>query len=268
MTDPVLSAKPILERFALTGRVALITGAGQGIGRAYAHALGEAGAAVAVVDIQAEFAEKTAAELKGKSIYTLAIVADVTRRADVARMVARVIDTWGTLTIGVNNAGKSTWVDSEAMTGEAWRSLMALNLDGVFSCAQEEAKAMFKSGYGKIINTASMSAHIVNTPQKQSAYNVSKAAVLHLTRSLAAEWAPRGVRVNSISPGYTTTPLVEKLLATPEGQAIVPEWLKRVPAGRMAEVTDLQGAIVFLASEVSDYMTGSDIIIDGGYCVW
>jgi NAD(P)-dependent dehydrogenase (short-subunit alcohol dehydrogenase family) len=268
MADHVVGAKPILERFSLKGRTALVTGAGQGIGRAYAHALGEAGASVAVVDIQAEFAEKTAAELKAKRIDSMAIVADVTKRADVARMITRIVDTWGTLTIAVNNAGKSTWVDSEAMTEEAWRSLMALNLDGVFFCAQEEAKAMFKSGYGKIINTASMSAHIINTPQKQSAYNVSKAGVLHLTRSLAAEWAPRGVRVNSISPGYTSTPLVENLLATPEGQAIVPEWLKRVPAGRMAEVTDLQGAVVFLASEVSDYMTGGDVIIDGGYCAW
>jgi NAD(P)-dependent dehydrogenase (short-subunit alcohol dehydrogenase family) len=183
-------------------------------------------------------------------------------------MVKRVLDRWGALTIAVNNAGMSTWVDSELMTDESWHSVMALNLDAVFFCSQEEAKAMFPSGYGKIINTASMSAHIVNTPQKQSAYNVSKAGVLHMTRSLAAEWAPRGIRVNSISPGYTVTPLVEKLLATPEGQAIVPEWLKRVPAGRMADVTDLQGAIVFLASGVSDYMTGSDIIIDGGYCTW
>jgi NAD(P)-dependent dehydrogenase (short-subunit alcohol dehydrogenase family) len=268
MPDQVMSARPILERFSLIGRVALVTGAGQGIGRAFAHALGEAGAAVAVVDINAEFAEKTAAELHGKSIDSLALVADVTKRSDVTRMVARVVEKWGSLTIAVNNAGKSIWVDSELMTDESWHSLMALNLDAVFSCSQEEAKAMFRSGYGKIINTASMSAHIINTPQKQSAYNVSKAGVLHMTRSLAAEWAPRGIRVNSISPGYTTTPLVEKLLATPEGQAIVPEWLKRVPAGRMADVTDLQGAVVFLASEVSDYMTGSDIIIDGGYCTW
>ncbi len=268
MADHLLESRPILERFSLAGRTALVTGAGQGIGRGFAHALGDAGAAVAVVDIQAECAQRTVKELQAKSIESLAIVADVTKKADVMRVIAEVVEKWGALTIAVNNAGVSAWVDSELMTDQAWRSLMALNLDGVFSCAQEEAKAMFKSGYGKIINTASMSGHIINTPQKQSAYNISKAGVLHMTRSLAAEWAPRGVRVNSISPGYTVTPLVEKLLETPEGKAIVPEWLKRVPAGRMADVTDLQGAVVFLSSEVSDYMTGGDILIDGGYCAW
>ena len=123
---------------------------------------------------------------------------------------------------------------------------------------------MVPVGYGKIINVASIPAHIVNTPQNQSAYNASKAGVLHLTRSLAAELAQRGVRVNRISPGYTRTALVDNLLRTPQGQKMMPEWMRRVPMGRMAEVTDLQGAAVFLASEASDYVTGSDILIDGG----
>jgi NAD(P)-dependent dehydrogenase (short-subunit alcohol dehydrogenase family) len=127
---------------------------------------------------------------------------------------------------------------------------------------------MEQKGYGKIINTASMSAHISNTPQDQCAYNASKAGVLHLTRSLAAEWAPKNVRVNSISPGYTKTMLVEKLLETPEGKTMLPKWLAKVPLGRMAAVEDLQGAAVYLASEASDYATGTDIIIDGGYCCW
>jgi NAD(P)-dependent dehydrogenase (short-subunit alcohol dehydrogenase family) len=127
---------------------------------------------------------------------------------------------------------------------------------------------MLEAGYGKIINTASMSGHIVNTPQNQLAYNASKAAVMHLTRTLAAEWAPRGVRVNSISPGYTRTKLVDDLLASPIGQRMLPKWLELTPMGRMVEVTDLQGAVVYLASEASDFMTGHDMIIDGGYCVW
>ena len=127
---------------------------------------------------------------------------------------------------------------------------------------------MLPDGYGKIVNIASMSGTVVNQPQKQAAYNTSKAAVIHLTRSLGAEWAGRGVRVNSISPGYTMTPLLGDLLATPAGQQMVERWLGMIPMGRMCSVTDLQGAAVFLASEASDMMTGSDLVIDGGYCCW
>jgi NAD(P)-dependent dehydrogenase (short-subunit alcohol dehydrogenase family) len=127
---------------------------------------------------------------------------------------------------------------------------------------------MLAAGYGKLINTASMSGSIVNTPQNQVAYNASKAGVIQLTRSLAAEWARRGVRANSISPGYTRTLLVDNLLATPVGQSMMPTWLSMTPMGRMGEVTDLQGAVVYLASEASDFMTGHDLVIDGGYSVW
>jgi len=125
---------------------------------------------------------------------------------------------------------------------------------------------MIKAGYGKIINTASMSGHIVNWPQRQCAYNASKAAVIHLTRSLAVEWAEYGICVNSISPGYTRTQLVDDLLETTVGREMEPLWLARIPLGKMAEVSDLQGALVYLASELSDYMTGHDMVIDGGYC--
>ncbi|MCA9330897.1 SDR family oxidoreductase, partial [Candidatus Saccharibacteria bacterium] len=158
--------------------------------------------------------------------------------------------------------------DAETMPEAEWRKIMSVNFDGVFFCAQAEGRAMLEAGYGKIINTASMSAWIANYPQKQVVYNTTKAGVLHMTRTLASEWADRGVRVNSISPGYTRTKLVEDLLATPVGQEMAPKWLSLTPAGKMAEVTDLQGAVVFLAAQVSDFMTGSDMIIDGGYCAW
>jgi NAD(P)-dependent dehydrogenase (short-subunit alcohol dehydrogenase family) len=183
-------------------------------------------------------------------------------------MVKTITDRWGKLTIAVNNAGVGDWTAAEAVTEENWTQINDVNLKGVFFCAQAEASVMLRAGYGKIINVASMSASIANYPQNQSVYNITKAGVLHMTRSLATEWADRGVRVNSISPGYTRTKLVDDLLATPVGQDMAPKWLALTPMGRMAEVTDLQGALIFLAAEVSDFMTGADLIIDGGYCAW
>ena len=268
MSDPVLTARPILERFRLEQRVALVTGGGQGIGRAFAHALGEAGAKVAVVDIVLAKAEEVAHELTSKQIDAVAIQADVSAAASIQHMVDIVLAHWGKLTIAVNNAGIGAWIDAEAVSESDWDRMMNLNLKGVFLCAQAEAKVMFNQGYGKIINTASMSGSIVNRPQNQSVYNISKAGVIHLTRSLAAEWAPRGIRVNCISPGYTRTQLVDDLLQTPLGQNMLPQWMSLTPQARMGEVTDLQGGVVFLASEASDFMTGSDLVIDGGYCAW
>jgi NAD(P)-dependent dehydrogenase (short-subunit alcohol dehydrogenase family) len=268
MNDEVVEAKNIIDRFRLDNRTALVTGAGQGIGRAYAHALGEAGAKVAIVDINGETAKQVVSELEAKGVDSMAVVADVTKPEDAQRMVDTVVSKWGKLTIGINNAGIGVWDDAATMTKEVWDRIIGLNLNAVFLCAQAEGKAMMKEGYGKIINTASMSGHIVNTPQNQSAYNASKAGVLHLTRSLAAEWAKEGIRVNSISPGYTQTKLVDDLLATPIGADMAPKWLAMIPMGRMARVTDLQGAVVYLAGEASDYMTGNDLIIDGGYCAW
>jgi sorbose reductase len=264
MKDAVLAAKPIMERLALHGRVALVTGAGQGIGRAYAHALGEAGAAVAVVDIVKERADTVVAELEAKGIDALSIECDVTNAQAVQAMVDAVLAKWGKLTIAVNNAGVGGWSNAEDTSEVEWDRVLNLNLKAVFLCCQAEARVMLAAGYGKIINTASMSGHIVNYPQNQVPYNTSKAGVIHLTRSCAAEWAARGVRVNSISPGYMRTPLIE----APAIRDMVPQWEALTPAKRLGEVSDLQGAVVFLASEASDFMTGHDLVIDGGYCLW
>jgi len=268
MSDALLQAKPILSRFQLDGRVALVTGAAQGIGRAFAHALGEAGAKVAVVDLNTAKAETVAHELAQKHIDALPLTADVTQPDAVQAMVEAIVAKWGQLDIGVNNAGIGMWRDSETMTLEEWDRMMAINLRAVFLCCQAEARVMLPRGYGKIINTASMSGSIVNTPQNQAAYNTSKAGVIHLTKSLAAEWARRGIRVNCISPGYTRTALVDDLLATPEGQTVAPTWMAMTPMNRMAEVTDLQGALVFLASAAADFVTGHDLVVDGGYSAW
>ena len=268
MTDPTLIASPILDRFRLTDRVALVTGAGQGIGRAFAHALGEAGAKVAVVDTSTANAKSVVEELAHKKIDAIALTFDITQQAQTVAMVEAVVAKWGRLDIGVNNAGIGMWRDAEKMTLDEWNQMMDVNLKGVFLCCQAEANVMLPSGYGKIINTASMSGGIVNMPQNQVAYNTSKAGVIHLTKSLAAEWAMRGVRVNCISPGYTRTKLVENLLQTPEGQSMSAKWMAMTPMSRMAEVTDLQGALVYLACEASDFTTGHNLIVDGGYSAW
>jgi NAD(P)-dependent dehydrogenase (short-subunit alcohol dehydrogenase family) len=261
-------AQTIIDRFKLDGKTALVTGGAQGIGEAFCFGLGEAGAKVAVVDVNLTKAEETAHRLEAKGITAIAMKTDVTNPDEVDQMIKTVIDKWGELTIGVNNAGTSSWVDSTEQEFSDWRRIIALNLDAVFLCARAEAKEMIKKGYGKIINTASMSATICNMPQNQAAYNASKAAVLHLTRSLAAEWAPKNIMVNCISPGYTETALVLDLLKTPLGQTVLPKWMDMTPMRRMAKTEELQGAVVYLASPASDFMTGSDIVIDGGYSCW
>jgi len=267
-SDPVLAARPILDRFSLAGRTALITGGGRGIGRALAFALGQAGASVAVADIVAESAAAVAAELESRGIRALGIAADVTDPDSVNRMVARVREAWGSLTVAINNAGIGGWEASETFPDDRWRAILDVNLNGVFWCCRAEGVLMLEAGYGKIINLASMSGSIVNHPQNQAAYNASKAGVVHLTRSLAAEWAARGVRVNSISPGYTMTPLLGERLQTPAGRGKAERWMEMTPMGRMCSVTDLQGGALYLACEASDMMTGHDLVIDGGYCCW
>ncbi len=268
MSDILSDAKPILERFRLDGKIALVTGAARGIGRAFAHALGEAGASVAIVDIHKENSQIVLKELTDKGIPACAIHTDVTQSQQVDQAVSEILERWGRLDIAVNNAGIGQWSAAETMTDEDWDAVFKVNLNGVFYCCRAEAKVMLAAGYGKIINTASMSASIVNWPQRQSHYNTSKAGVVHLTRTLAVEWADRGVRVNCISPGYTRTKLLVDLAETPQGKVMVPQWLEQTPMKKMAEVTDLQGAVVYLASEASDFMTGHDMVIDGGLSLW
>ena len=254
----------VLDRFRLDGRTALVTGAGRGIGRGLAHALAEAGADVAVADIDAHAAARVSEEIRGLGRRSIAISADVSKSADVRNMVAALMAEWGHLDIGVNNAGVAGCADCQDMTEEEWDRVINVNLKGVFLCAQAEARVMIPAGYGKIINIGSMSARIVNRPQRQIAYNSSKAGVVHLTRSMAVELARQGICVNSISPGYTRTDLI----SGPEFAELIPQWLRDIPVGRMAEISDLQGAVVFLAAAASDYITGHDLVIDGGFTCW
>jgi len=265
--DPLLdpAAPRILDRLRLDGRRALITGAGQGIGRAFAHALAEAGAHVAVIDLDRERAETVADELRAKGAEALALGADVSDDGAAEGYVGAVLDAWGGLEIAVNNAGVNRNSAAEDTTTGEWDEVFALNTRAVFLGCQAEARMMLRAGYGKIVNTASMASLIVPHPQKQAAYNSAKAAVVQLTRTLAAEWADRGVRVNCMSPGIIRTALIEQ---SPALRPLVEEWLTQIPLGRLGEVTDLQAGIVYLASGASDYMTGHNLVIEGGQTLW
>ncbi|XP_010187433.1 PREDICTED: uncharacterized protein LOC104544299 [Mesitornis unicolor] len=254
----------ILDRLRLDGKVAYVTGGGQGIGRAFAHALGEAGAKVAVVDLVLAKAEAVACELSLKGIKSIALAADVSKPEDVQRVVDAIVARWGTVHIACNNAGINMNSASEDTSLEEWDKTFNVNLRGLFLCCQAAGRIMLNQGYGKIINTASMASLIVPHPQKQLAYNASKAGVVKLTQTLGTEWIDRGVKVNCISPGIVDTPLIR----SKDLQPLVRRWLEDIPAGRLARATDLQAAVVYLASEASDYMTGHNLVIEGGQSLW
>ncbi|XP_036958364.1 uncharacterized protein zgc:113054 isoform X1 [Acanthopagrus latus] len=254
----------ILDRMRLEGKVAYVTGAGQGIGRAFAHALGEAGAKVAVVDLDQDKAESVAKELFLKGINAMSITADISKPDDVQRMTDSVVSKWGAIHIACNNAGINMNSASEDTSLDEWDQTFNVNLRGTFMCCQAAGRVMLKQGYGKIINTASMASLIVPHPQKQLSYNTSKAGVVKLTQTLGTEWIDRGVRVNCISPGIVDTPLIHSESLRP----LVQRWLSDIPAGRLAQVTDLQAAVVYLASDASDYMTGHNLVIEGGQSLW
>jgi NAD(P)-dependent dehydrogenase (short-subunit alcohol dehydrogenase family) len=256
---------PILERFKVTGKTALVTGAGQGIGEAFAHALAQAGARVAIVDVNGANAEKVAKAIRSYNKEVVAIACDIRSQEEVKRMVQEVTGRFGGLHIAFNNAGINRNSAAEETPLSEWDETFAVNLRGVFICCQEEGRVMLEAGYGKIINTASMSSIIVPHPQKQAAYNTSKGGVVNLTRSLAAEWADRGVRVNCISPGILRTKLI---MESPALAPLVDGWIRDIPMGRLCELDDLTGAAIYLASEVSDYMTGHNLVIEGGTTLW
>ncbi|KFQ33430.1 hypothetical protein N331_12353, partial [Merops nubicus] len=190
----------ILDRLRLDGKVAYVTGGGQGIGRAFAHALGEAGAKVAIVDLVLAKAEAVACELSLKGIKSMALAADISKPKDVQRMVDAIVARWGTVHIACNNAGVNLNSASEDTSLEEWDKTFNVNLRGLFLCCQAAGRIMLNQGYGKIINTASMASLIVPHPQKQLAYNASKAGVVKVTQTLGTEWIDRGVKVNCISP--------------------------------------------------------------------
>ncbi len=254
---------PVLDRFDLTGRTAVVTGSTRGLGRAFAHALAEAGANIVIVGRDAAAAAAVEEELTETKASTLVVLADVTQRIEIERLLAESTDRFGRVDVLVNNAGACIHKPALEVTDEEWRDVMGVNLDGLWIASQVFGRHMIEAGGGTMINIGSMSASIVNRPQWQPAYNASKAAVHHLTRSLAAEWAPHGVRVNALAPGYMHTEMTP--LHEPRFQRY---WIEDTPQQRAGEPDELGPAIVFLASDASSFMTGSVLTIDGGYSIY
>jgi NAD(P)-dependent dehydrogenase (short-subunit alcohol dehydrogenase family) len=247
--------------FDLKGKKAVVTGSGRGIGRTLALALAARGVDVVIADLILKNAEAVAAEARDRGVQAVAAEVDVTDPKSVDALGARIEDGFGRLDIAVNNAGIVVQVPAEDMTFDDWKRVVDVNLTGVFLTAQMAGRLMIRHRTrGAIVNTASMSAHIVNWPQPQCSYNASKAGVVQLTKSLAVEWAPHGIRVNCISPGYINTELTS--FVREDWKKI---WVERTVTSRLGETGDLVSALVFIVADSAAFVTGTDLVVDGAF---
>jgi len=244
--------------FDLSGKNGYVTGGGSGLGRAIAHGLAEAGAGVVVSDINLAAAETVAGEIHAQGGRVLAVRSDVARRTEVEELVRLTSERFGRLDFAFNNAGILKIVKPEELSEQDWQAELDVDLSGVFRCCQVAGRYMIAHGGGKIVNTASISGMIVNSGLT---YSVAKAGVIQLTRVLALRWARHKVYVNCFSPGYIRTGMTAPHLTRPE---VEQEMLRQTPLRRLGEPRDLVGAALFLASPASDFITGHNLVVDGG----
>jgi NAD(P)-dependent dehydrogenase (short-subunit alcohol dehydrogenase family) len=256
-----VSASPVLDRFRLDGRQALVTGAAHGIGLATAAALAEAGASVCLTDIDGPAVTKSAARLADAGLSVTAKALDVTDEA-AARRAVDDIAAAGRLDILVNNAGIAARAPSVTYEREVWERVIAVNLTGCFLMAQAAAGAMLPRQSGCIVNVTSIMGLVGNGVYPNPAYHATKGALINLTRALAIEWAPQRLRVNAVAPCFVETPLTTKLLADP---AMLAEIIARTPLGRLATPDDVAAAILFLVSDAAAMVTGHVLAVDGGW---
>ncbi len=258
--------RTVQDLFDLSGRVAIITGAGTGLGVVFSQALAEAGASVVCAGLYGEAVDCTAAEIRESGREAIALQVDVTDEVAVDRMVTDTVDRYGRLDIIVNNAGIAAAGPPEELKLADWRRVMDVNLTGVFLGARAAARQMMASGQGgRIINIASILGAVASQPVPASAYAASKGGVVNLTRDLAVHWAAQGILVNAIGPAYFLTEMTKDFLASPEN---LQEIERRTPLGRIGQLEELKGAVVFLASDASSYVTGQTIFVDGGWTAW
>jgi NAD(P)-dependent dehydrogenase (short-subunit alcohol dehydrogenase family) len=253
-----------LPDFRLDHRTALVTGAASGIGRAIAIGIAESGANVACFDLPGPGLDQVCEQIQAAGVRAIPVPGDVTDAGSTVDAVRHAQSSLGALTLAVNSAGIANAAPAETMSREQWQRVIDVNVTGVFLSCQAEGRAMLDNGGGAIINIASMSGTIVNRGLRQAHYNAAKAGVIHLSRSLAMEWCARGVRVNSISPGYTATPMNTR----PEVAEQVRQFEADTPLGRMATVDELVGPAIFLLSAASSFCTGVDLLVDGGFTCW